>query len=101
MGKLSLVAMILVLGLWIAIHRVTWLGPALADGARSVVGPRAVAWLEDFAYGLQDRFNRWRYHDAKPVEFWAASDGSAGPSAPSATPPSPASTSPSTEPPFE
>ncbi len=86
MAKLSLASIIFVLGLWIAIHRVTWLGPALADGARSVAGPRAVAWLEDFAYGLQDRFNRWRYHDAKPVEFWAAPEPSAGPRAPGAPP---------------
>jgi hypothetical protein len=76
-AKLALVSSVLVLGLWVAIHRVPWLGPVLADGARAVVGPRAVAWVEDVAYGWQDRFNRWRYRDAKPIEFWTAPSASA------------------------
>ncbi|HPY21070.1 MAG TPA: hypothetical protein PLM08_25485, partial [Polyangiaceae bacterium] len=51
----------MVLGLWIAIHRIPWLGPWLADSARSVVGPGPIATLEDVAYGIEDRWNRvWR-----------------------------------------
>ena len=61
----------------IAIHKVQWLGPALADGARAVLGPRAVAWAEDVSYGLQDRIDRWRYKDSAPTTFWAAPSGSA------------------------
>ena len=57
-------------GLWVAIHRVSWLGPALADGLRAVLGPAAVAWMEDVAYGIQDRVNLWRYDGEAPKTFW-------------------------------
>ena len=60
------------LGLWVAVHEVEGLGPAIADGLRSVLGPRAVAWMEDVAYGAQDEFNQWRYKDAAPKTFWEA-----------------------------
>lgn len=73
-------------GLWIAIHRVPSLGPALADAARSVVGPRAIAWAEDVAYGLQDRVDAWRYRDAPPKAYWDA---------PGAPPPAPTEAAPS------
>lgn len=72
--------------LWIAIHEIPGFGPALADGARWLFGPKAVAWAEDVSYGVQDRINQWRYKDQKPATFWDA------PSAPSGAPiaPSPA-----------
>ncbi len=57
-------------GLWLAIHHVPGFGPALADGARAVFGPGAVAWAEDTAYGVADGLNRWRYKDAAPKTFW-------------------------------
>ena len=56
--------------LWIGIHRIPWLGPALADGVRAVVGPAPVAWAEDFAYGCQDRVNRWRHGEDAPHTYW-------------------------------
>ncbi len=59
-----------VLGLWIAVHRVQWLGPAIADGIRAVLGPGAVAWMEDTAYGLQDDINVWRHGDDAPTTLW-------------------------------
>jgi hypothetical protein len=74
LGKLTLVGVVAIIGLWIAIHRVPWLGPALADGVRAVVGPGPVAWAEDVAYGVQDRVNLWRYKDAKPKAFWDVPD---------------------------
>jgi hypothetical protein len=52
-------------------------GPALADGGRAVLGPRAVAWIEDVAYGVQDRVDRWRYKDAPPKTFWDAPSAAA------------------------
>jgi hypothetical protein len=70
LGKLSLAGVIAIVALWIAIHRVPWLGPALADGVRAILGPAPVAWAEDVAYGIQDRINRWRYEDAAPKTFW-------------------------------
>jgi hypothetical protein len=72
---LAVTAALLVL--WIAIHRIPWLGPTLAEAARSVLGPGPVAWMEDVAYGVQDRVDRWRYRDAPPRAYWSA------PSAPS------------------
>ncbi len=63
-------ALVGAVGLWIAIHRIPWLGPWLAEGARSVLGPAAVAWLEDTAYGVEDRVNRWRYGEAPPKVLW-------------------------------
>lgn len=62
--------MLLAIVLWIAIHRVPWLGPALADGVRAVVGPVPVAWAEDVAYGWQDRVNRWRHGKDAPHTYW-------------------------------
>lgn len=70
LGIAAGVSLVLLLGLWIAIQKVPWLGPALADGARSVLGPRAVAWMEDTAYDAQDAVNRWRYKDAAPKQYW-------------------------------
>lgn len=58
--------------LWVAIHRIPWLGPLLADGARAIVGPSAVATVEDVAYGGQDRWHRfWRAGEA-PRPHWDA-----------------------------
>ena len=60
----------LVLATWFAIHHVPWLGPALADGARAVFGPNAVAWAEDTAYGWQDRWDQWRHGTDAPATYW-------------------------------
>ncbi len=60
-----------VLALWIAVNRVGWLGPYVADGLRSVIGVDAVASLEDFAYRVQDRVDRvWRRGE-KPRAYWS------------------------------
>ena len=61
--------------LWIGIHEIPWLGPALADGVRAVLGPKPIAWAEDVTYGLQDRFDSWRYKDAAPKTFWDVPSG--------------------------
>lgn len=66
-----LVAFALVLGLWIAVNRITWLGPYVADGLRSVVGVDAVASLEDFAYRIEDRVNRVFRKGEKPRAYWS------------------------------
>src|SRR5262245_20526545 len=58
-------------GLWIAVNRVEWLGPYVADGLRAVVGVEAVANLEDLAYGVQDRINRVVYRGTQPRAYWA------------------------------
>jgi hypothetical protein len=60
----------LVILLWIAVHRVAWLGPLIANGLRAVIGTDRVAKLEDFAYGVEDRYNRWSRKDEKPKAYW-------------------------------
>jgi hypothetical protein len=61
---------VLALALWIAIHRVEWLGPWLADTGRSIVGNDAIAKLEDWAYGVQDEYNQVTRADEKPTPKW-------------------------------
>ncbi len=57
-------------GLWIGIHEIPWLGPWLADTARAIVGPSAVARVEDFAYGVEDRYRRMVHGDDEPEALW-------------------------------
>jgi hypothetical protein len=59
-----------VLLLWVAVHKIPWMGPLVANSLRAVIGTDNVASLEDFAYGLEDRFNRvWKKND-KPKAYW-------------------------------
>ena len=60
----------LLLVLWMAIHRIPWLGPLVADTLRAVIGAEAVTKLEDFAYGAQDRIKRLPSSDEKPKAYW-------------------------------
>jgi hypothetical protein len=74
-------------GLWVAVHHVPGFGPLVADSLRALVGVKAVARLEDVAYGIEDRFNRlWRRND-KPRAYWvvpapSTKRAAAAPSAP-------------------
>lgn len=78
--------------LWLAVHTFPSLGPAFADGLRSVIGVRGVSWLEEVAYGLEDRFNQlWRADEA-PKAYWDV------PSAQAPLPPPPPDASASGEP---
>ena len=56
--------------LWYGIHKIPWLGPWLADAARAVLGPDAVSWVEDRAYRLEDRYNRWSRRGEAPQAHW-------------------------------
>lgn len=76
---------VLVLALWIAVNRIEWLGPLVANSLRAVIGKENVASLEDFAYGVQDRVMRvWRKGE-KPKAYWTVPSATAS-SAPSAAP---------------
>lgn len=71
-----------VLALWVAVHRVPWLGPLCANTLRSIIGTQAVTDLEEFAYDLQDRWNRyWREGD-QPEAYWDVPAIPAAPPAP-------------------
>jgi len=62
------------LALWIAIHKIEWLGPWLADAGRSVIGNDAIAKLEDWAYGVQDEYNQATKGDTVPTAHWEVPD---------------------------
>ena len=55
---------------WLAIHRIQWLGPFLADSGRAVFGPSAIATVEDLAYGFDDRWQRFWRSDETPTAYW-------------------------------
>lgn len=59
-----------ILGLWIAVNRVPWLGPIVADGLRAVIGKDAVAKLEDIGYAIQDRVYQYTRKGEKPKAYW-------------------------------
>jgi hypothetical protein len=59
-----------VLALWIAIHRVGWLGPWLADTLRSIVGVEVVTDLEKAAYSAQDWWDLRSRSDEAPQQYW-------------------------------
>jgi hypothetical protein len=85
-----------VLALWAAIHHIPGFGPLLADTARAIAGPDAVAKLEDFAYGVEDRINQVTRGSEQPASYWEV------PSTPPPPPPpvAAASNSTATLPPF-
>jgi hypothetical protein len=72
----------LTVAMWVAIHRYDWLGPLVANTLRSIVGPTAVAKLEDLVYGVEDRVNRVTRTNEAPKAYWSVPQGSATPSAP-------------------
>lgn len=41
---------------WYLVHSTSWAGPLLADGLRSLVGPEAVARVQEAVYGLEDQY---------------------------------------------
>ena len=57
-------------GLWIAVHRIPWMGPLVANGLRSVIGAENVTALEETAYAVEDRVQRlWRRNEP-PKTYW-------------------------------
>lgn len=92
---------VLVLGLWIGVNTVPWLGPIVADSLRAVIGRDAVAKLEDIGYAIQDRVYQYTRKGEKPKAYWqvptttdvpvelAAGSSSAPPEASEAASPTP------------
>lgn len=61
---------IAVLALWIAVNRIEWLGPLVANSLRAVIGKDNVAALEDSLYAVQDRVMRFWRKGEKPKAYW-------------------------------
>ena len=55
---------------WLLVHSTAWAGPLLSDTLRAVVGPAAVARLQDFAYGIEDQVNLATRSDEAPAARW-------------------------------
>jgi hypothetical protein len=66
----AMLGVLAVWALWIAIHRVGWLGPWLADTGRALIGSRAVSRLENLAYDADDRWNRFWRRGEVPIAHW-------------------------------
>ncbi len=97
LGYAVLASPVAVLALWLAVHHIPGFGPLVADTLRAVLGPGAVAWMEDTAYGVEDWVNRWTKSDEPPKAFWEVPSGLPAQS-PSAAPPT--SGGEAAEPPF-
>jgi len=54
------------------VNHTSWAGPLFANGLRRVIGAQRVTHLEEFSYGLQDRWNRLRHRNEAPKARWAA-----------------------------
>ncbi|HSC89438.1 MAG TPA: hypothetical protein VLC09_19280 [Polyangiaceae bacterium] len=68
--------------LWVLVHRISWMGPLVANTLRSVIGRDNVAKLEDFVYSIEDRVNQVRKADEAPQAHWTVP-----PAAPTPPPP--------------
>lgn len=56
--------------MWYAANHVPWFGAWMADTLRSVIGTEGVAELEEWAYGIEDRWNRYFREGEKPKAYW-------------------------------
>jgi hypothetical protein len=74
LGYASAVLAVLAVMLFWGVNHFPWLGPALADGLRAVIGPKAVARLEDWAYAVDDRWQRLHRGDEAPRTYWQTED---------------------------
>jgi hypothetical protein len=65
--------------MWLALHAFPDVGATMADGARRVLGPGAVAWAEDLVYGAEDRIHLAVTAEAPPTTYWEVPAPSAAP----------------------
>lgn len=57
-------------GLWIAVHRIPWMGPLVANGLRSLIGAENVTALEETAYGVEDHVHQLLRRNEPPKTYW-------------------------------
>jgi hypothetical protein len=93
--RISALLGVLVALLWWAIHRYDWMGPLVANTLRAIIGPDAVATIEDWVYSVEDRKNRLLREQEAPKAYWKVPAP-----APSAAPPPSAAAGPEPLPPF-
>lgn len=64
--------------LWVLANQTAWAGPIFASSLRRMIGADRVAALEDTAYSIQDKFNRWRRVQEAPTSPWKVKNGADG-----------------------
>ncbi|MGK4005056.1 hypothetical protein WMF31_20685 [Sorangium sp. So ce1036] len=72
-------------GLWIAVHRIPWMGPLVAGGLRAVIGTENVTDLEETAYAVEDRILRLFRGNEPPKTYWEVPEEAPAPAAPAAS----------------
>jgi len=72
---------------WVLLHQVPGAAPALADGARALLGDEAVATLEDGLYTVEDGVKRRLYEGARPEARWRVEATRPEPPSPKVAPP--------------
>lgn len=80
---------VLVVAMWIALHVFPDFGPMMADGARRIVGPGPVAWIEDLVYSTEDKIHMVVKSDEPPTTYWEVPDALKEPTAAPAAPAAP------------
>ena len=65
-------ALVAIVAVWMLVNHTSWAGPLFANGLRRVIGAERVTKLEEFSYGLQDRWNQFRHSNEAPKARWAA-----------------------------
>jgi hypothetical protein len=68
--------------MWLALHAFPEFGAVMADGARKILGPGAVAWVEDLVYGAEDQIHLAMTSEAPPATYWEVPALSPVPAAP-------------------
>lgn len=71
-------------GLWIAVHRIPWMGPLVAGGLRAVIGTDNVTELEEIAYVVEDRVLQIFRSNEPPKTYWEVPEEVPEPAAPAA-----------------
>ncbi|WP_433936761.1 phosphodiester glycosidase family protein [Sorangium cellulosum] len=72
-------------GLWIAVHRIPWMGPLVANGLRAVIGAENVTAIEETAYGVEDRVHKLVRKNEPPKTYWEVPAQAPEPAAPVAS----------------
>lgn len=66
-----------IVGFWVALHQVPWLGPALISTSRTVFGDRFTAWIERVAHGADAGWSDLQDSDERPEAYWNLPSASA------------------------
>lgn len=84
----ALTSPVALLGLWVAVHSIPWMGPLVANTLRATIGKENVTRLEEFVYSIEDRVNQTFKSGDAPKAYWKVP--AKGPATAAKPPPDPA-----------